>query len=207
VTIVRAPHGMAELCATGAELRSRWTTEADARSVLCLVGLGLLYPADAGPRPVAPAVALRHTLRRSERRIGEERRREERPARTGEERADVTSSPVLRLLTGSECVDQAITEATTGVAAEVLSSRPGTPHRGGRRGAAERVALERDQALLDRGGRIRAFCQHTQRHHPMVIDRTAVLDHPAATLGSDSRTRLGHLVGESGIPNQKGSEG
>jgi DNA-binding CsgD family transcriptional regulator len=53
---------------------------------------------------------------------------------------------------------------------EALSVQPST-HKSQIHAAAQLVSLERDQALLDRGGRIRTIYQHTQRHVPYVIAR------------------------------------
>lgn len=52
-----------------------------------------------------------------------------------------------------------------------MSSSPIQPDLTPHSPEAQAVALVRDQALLDRGGRIRALYQHTQRHRPLVLAR------------------------------------
>lgn len=54
---------------------------------------------------------------------------------------------------------------------EMLCIQPSAHYGGGRGEAAQAVAMARDQALLDRGARIRTLYQHTQRHAPLVRAR------------------------------------
>ena len=116
-------------------------------------------------------------LRASERRVASEWRRKERLTETLAElirvegsRTAVGESPAITVLSGMERINQVITGMMADATREVLSVQPRTADNSSR-GKAEAVALERDQALLDRGGRIRALYQHTQRHSPLVIAR------------------------------------
>ncbi len=70
---------------------------------------------------------------------------------------------------GTEHIGRAISEAMTG-ATELLAVQP---HRSYVKfdPAVHEPALRRDQALLDRGGRIRALYQHTLRHAPTLAAR------------------------------------
>ncbi|MDQ1037748.1 DNA-binding CsgD family transcriptional regulator/sugar-specific transcriptional regulator TrmB [Streptomyces sp. V3I8] len=183
-------HGVEELCAAGAELYERALREgrvpgADAERAPCLVGFGLLHPAVADPgrlEPVAPVVALHRLLRRSGERIAHERRREERLAaafeplmRVGGHRTATADTPATTVLSGSQQINEAITEAMARASRELLTVQPHT-HTGERRHTAEAVSLERDQALLDRGCRIRTLYQHTVRHSPTVLSRYEQLE-------------------------------
>ncbi|MBO4260862.1 helix-turn-helix transcriptional regulator, partial [Streptomyces griseorubiginosus] len=176
-------HGPEELCDAGRELYGRALREghvsgADADAAPCLVDFGLLHPAVTDPgrlEPVAPAVALHRLLRGAADRIAEERRREQRLAETFEPlmRIDGRStapvdSPAIGVLGGVDRINEAITTAMRDASRELLAIQP---YDG--RSPATRLArsLARDQALLDRGGRIRTLYQHTQRHSPAVIAR------------------------------------
>ncbi|MEU8649384.1 helix-turn-helix transcriptional regulator [Streptomyces sp. NPDC048737] len=180
-------HGVEELCAAGLELYARalrdgHVTGKDAEEEApCLLGFGLLHPDPGEPRvlrPVAPATALHRFLRTSAARVADERRREallleefEPLMRIdGRSTADAEAS-ALRILSGTEQINQAITDAMGEAAREVLCIQPNHHHTGARGEAAQAVAMRRDQALLDRGGRIRALYQHTQRYRPLVLSR------------------------------------
>lgn len=179
-------HGVEDLCSEGTELYERALREGhvpagDTHRAPCLVDFGLLHPAVddlSRMEPVAPAVALHRLLRRSQERIADERRREERLAETfaalmrisGSGTAG-TDSPAIRILSGTARINHAITEAMTDTTRELLCIQPNAHYTGRRGEAAQAVALDRDQALLDRGGRIRTLYQHTQRHLPMVRAR------------------------------------
>ncbi|GGT81131.1 helix-turn-helix transcriptional regulator [Streptomyces coeruleorubidus] len=182
-----APHPMhdaEELCRAGTELYERALREghvpADAvHAAPCLTDFGLLHPAvDDLDRlePVAPAVALHRLLRTSGERIARERRREERLAETFEplmalegHRAAAATTPTLTLLNGKERINKAITEAMADASLELLTIQPRTKLTRQRVEAAYAVATDRDQALLDRGGRIRTLYQHTLRHSPLTV--------------------------------------
>ncbi|MDG9720530.1 helix-turn-helix transcriptional regulator [Streptomyces sp. DH24] len=179
-------HGVEDLCSEGTELYERALREGhvpagDAHRAPCLVDFGLLHPAVddlSRMEPVAPAVALHRLLRRSQERIADERRREERLAETfaalmriGGSGPAGTDSPAIRVLSGTARINQAITEAMADTTSELLCIQPNAHYTGRRGEAAQAVSLDRDQALLDRGGRIRTLYQHTQRHLPMVRAR------------------------------------
>ncbi|KAA0929717.1 MULTISPECIES: helix-turn-helix transcriptional regulator [Streptomyces] len=183
-------HGVEELCAAAAEVYERALREgrvhgADADGAPCLVDLGLLRPAVEDPgrlEPVAPVVALHRLLRRSGERIADERRREDRLAAAFEplmridgRRTAPADTPMIAVLSGSQQINEAITEAMARASRELLTVQPHT-HTGERRHTAEAVALERDQALLDRGCRIRTLYQHTVRHSPTVLSRYEQLE-------------------------------
>lgn len=176
-------HGAEDLCPAGAELyeralRSGWVRAGEAERVPCLIDFGLLHPAveDLGRlEPVAPVAALQRLLRASGERIAEERRREERLAQTFEplmridgRYAGQQDTSALRVLSGTRRINRAITEAMAEASEEVLCVQPHSGLLGRRAEAARGVALDRDQALLDRGGRIRTLYQHTLRHIPSV---------------------------------------
>ncbi|MFJ9815765.1 helix-turn-helix transcriptional regulator [Streptomyces sp. NPDC101151] len=217
-------HGIEDLCATGAEryeqaLREGRISAADAADAPCLTDLGLLHPAvdDLGRlEPVAPAALLSHLLRGSRARIAEERRREDRLVELFEPLMRVetghrthTDTPTLRVLSGTERINGAIGDAMGQAARELLCIQPNVQYGTERGRKAQVVAMDRDQALLDRGGRIRTLYQHTQRHLPLVharyeelrgeaqartLDelpgRLIVIDHTVAFIPADEDGRL-----------------
>lgn len=142
-----------------------------------LLRLGLLRPSFDDPgrlEPVAPHVALHRLLRASADRVAGERRREERLVEALEPllRAGGPSVPTAPLITahnGKEHIGQVIDEAMTD-ATELLSIQPYSSYINPDP-ALHEPALRRDQALLDRGGRIRALYQHTLRHAPPLAAR------------------------------------
>ncbi|MFC4508407.1 MULTISPECIES: helix-turn-helix transcriptional regulator [Streptomyces] len=179
-------HGVDGLCPEGTRVYERallhgWIAAAEALPAPCLLDLGLLNPAvDDLDRlePVAPAVALYRQLRLSEARIADERRREERLAALFEPLMRVSGdlgttppseSASLRVLSGTERINGAITEALDDAHQEVLCVQPRAGLVGDRGSAAEIIALKRDQAVLDRGGRIRTLYQHTTRHIQSIV--------------------------------------
>ncbi|MFE6623801.1 helix-turn-helix transcriptional regulator [Streptomyces sp. NPDC057740] len=179
-------HGADSLCAAGTRLYKQALRDGrvharDTTPAPCLVDLGLLHPTVGDENwltPVAPAAALGRLLRVSEERIAEERRREEKLTETfaGLMRMEglptaTTESPAVRVLSGMERINKVITEAMTGATRELLCIQPNTTYSNPRSEAAQAVAMERDQSLLNRGGRIRTLYQHTQRHTPLVIAR------------------------------------
>ncbi|MGW0825515.1 LuxR C-terminal-related transcriptional regulator [Streptomyces sp. NPDC002845] len=180
-------HGVEELCSAGAKLYERALREGhvpseDVDKAPCLVAFGLLHPAVedlSRLEPVAPAAVLHRLLRNVEDRIADERRREERLAAAfeplmhidGRRTAAESSTPALRVLSSSERINQAITEAMAEATREVLCIQPHTGHTGRRSEVAQARALSRDQDLLNRGGRIRTLYQHTLRHAPSVLAR------------------------------------
>ncbi len=192
-----------EVCATGLELyaralHERYVSSADAADVPCLLDAGLLHPSvDDLDRlePVAPAVALHRLLRASEERIASERRREEQLAEAFAELMRVDGRPTaaadnraIIVLSGVERINRAITEAMAEASDEVLCVQPNVHYNDRRGQAAQSIALDRDQALLDRGGRIRTLYQHTQRHLPIVIARYEQLSGDAEARSLDEVT-------------------
>ncbi|MCL8015264.1 helix-turn-helix transcriptional regulator [Streptomyces sp. AS02] len=179
-------HGVDEPCEAGMGLYARALREGRLRAgqtdgVACLVDLGLLQPAVEDLQwlePVAPAVALHRLLRASADRIAHERRREQVLADMFEpllridcNRSATSDNPAIITLSGTERINKAITEAMNEASRELLSIQPTTHHNDARTETAQALALDRDQALLDRGARIRSLYQHTQRHRPLVMAR------------------------------------
>ncbi|MFJ9815764.1 helix-turn-helix transcriptional regulator [Streptomyces sp. NPDC101151] len=221
-------HGPEELCEAGLELYSRALREGhvparDAAALPCLADAGLLRPDVENAdrlRPVAPSVALPRLLRGSRARIADEYRREERLVerlepllRTGGPPAAGTGAgadtPMLRLHSGTQRINQAITEAMEEAHREVLAVQSHTGLVGPRGETAHDVAYDRDQRLLDRGGRIRTLFQHTVVHLPTVhayserlvgdtearcldelTDRLLVMDRTVAFIPADDDGRL-----------------
>jgi DNA-binding CsgD family transcriptional regulator/sugar-specific transcriptional regulator TrmB len=174
-------HGTEELCEAGLNLYTRALREgrvraAEADGAPCLVDLGLLQP-DLGDlrwlRPIAPAFALHRLLRGVEERIADERRREEQLAATFEPLVGISGAlaetPTISVLSGLDRIGEAIERTVSGTSGEMLTIQPHTHHIPAAGIYAE--ALVRDQALLDRGGRIRTLYQHTQRHAPSILAR------------------------------------
>ncbi|MFF8777960.1 LuxR C-terminal-related transcriptional regulator [Streptomyces sp. NPDC015140] len=171
-------HGDEELCDAGLDLYSRALREghvssAEATTAPCLIDIGLLHPAvDNLNRlePVAPPVALQRLLRSSEDRIADERRRGQRMADVFEPlirlgTRDIEDTPALRILSGKRRTGQAIEEAMAEGRRELLAIQPHDSHVSKHPDILE-GAMERDQAFLDRGARMRALYQHTARHAP-----------------------------------------
>lgn len=179
-------HGVEELCPAGEKLYERalrdgYLPAAEAVDAPCLTGLGLLHPAvDDLTRlePVAPAAVLNRFLRASRARIAEERLREERLMElfeplmhAGNRHSAPADTPTLRLLSGTEAINRAIGEAMEEATGEVCCVQPNTHYHDERGRIAQSRAMDRDQALLSRGCRIRTLYQHTQRHLPLIRAR------------------------------------
>ncbi|KUN79900.1 LuxR family transcriptional regulator [Streptomyces bungoensis] len=179
-------HGIEELCEAGAAryeqaLRDGHLPAVDAADVPCLTDLGLLHPAVddlARLEPVPPAALLHRLLRGSRARVAAERRHEdlltglfEPLLRLGAAHGTDDDTPTLRILSGTERINGAIGDAMACAAEELLCVQPNVHYHSERGRAAQSVAMERDQALLDRGARIRTLYQHTQRHAPLVLAR------------------------------------
>ncbi|CAL9275188.1 MULTISPECIES: helix-turn-helix transcriptional regulator [Streptomyces] len=178
-------HGAEELCEAGLSLYARALREGhlpgvEATAAPCLLDKGILHPAIEDPsrlEPVPPAVALQRLLRSSEERITVERRRGQRLADAFEPLMRLDRRAVggedassLRLLSTKERVGRAIAEAMAEGTEQLLAIQPhdglvAPPFH------YHEAALERDQAFLDQGGRVRALYQHTVRHAPLVIGR------------------------------------
>lgn len=174
MSAVHLPHCAEELCEAGTELYSRALREGrvptkDADGTPCLIDFGLLHPTLENTEwlePTDPATALHRLLRNSAERIADERRREtqltaafEPLMRIGNRRT-ATGSPSITVLDGLQRINAAIEEAMTDASHDLLAVQP----LGNRPAQTLAVARERDQRLLDRGGRIRTLYQHTSRH-------------------------------------------
>ncbi|MFD4525218.1 helix-turn-helix transcriptional regulator [Streptomyces sp. NPDC058470] len=210
MTTAHQEHGLEDLCPAGTELytsalrEGRVPREA-ADSTPCLVDLGLLQPhIEDGHwlEPVTPAVALHRLLRTTAERIADERRREERLAtmfepllRIGGVRTAGSEAPAISLLSGKEQINTAISEAMA-EASEVLAVQPHVSHVGPPP-QSHIGALSRDQALLDRGGRIRTLYQHTLRHAPTVLARYERLRGDVEARSMDEVIQLLILVGRT----------
>lgn len=150
----------------------------EAEEAAHLAGLGLLDPALDDPsrwEPVAPHIVLHRLLRASADRIAEERRREERlvealePLVRAGRHDSVSTTPLLTLHSDRKRIDRVIDEAMTD-AGELLAIQPHKSYTHPKPDWQE-AAIRRDQALLDRGGRIRALYQHSLRHSPSLAAR------------------------------------
>ncbi|WP_230885493.1 helix-turn-helix transcriptional regulator [Streptomyces spinoverrucosus] len=145
--------------------------------VTCLLHPGLLRP-DMDDmrrlRPLNPAAALSLLLRNAAEDIAKRRQAETRLAEAfgpllvfGSERLSPAEPSELILLKGLGSIKHAIAEAMTSASSELLAMQPYN----GQPPAAARLAkaLDRDQALFDRGDPIGTTYQHTQRHIPAVV--------------------------------------
>ncbi|MFI6626122.1 LuxR C-terminal-related transcriptional regulator [Streptomyces sp. NPDC050528] len=179
-------HGVEDLCAAGTEvyeraLREGHVSRSEAEQAPCLLDFGLLIHAVTDLRrlePVAPAVAFHRMLRAMEDRVAEERRREQRLAETFEplmridgRPAGTERVPTIGVLSGLDRIGAAITQAMADSSGEVLAIQPHITHTAYTAPEFHIEALARDQALLDRGGRIRTLYQHTLRQAPSIIAR------------------------------------
>ena len=174
------PHGAEELCEAGMSLYVRALREgrvsADATAAApCLIDFGLLQPDLEDVRwlrPLAPAVALPRLLRESAEDIARRRQGEARLAELFEPlmRASVpdtaTETAMINVLSGFDRINLAISRTLADASSELLTIQPYTG-----RPTTTLTALERDQAALDRGARIRTLYQHTVRHSPAVRAR------------------------------------
>lgn len=178
-------HGAEELCEAGLNLYARALREGrvhaeNAVGAPCLIDLDLLQP-DIGDlqwlRPIAPAVALHRMLRTAEERIADERRREQRLAdlfeplmRVDNGGGGTSDIPTVSVLSGLDRIGRAIAEAMDSASGELLAIQPYPTH-ARNAPSLHAEAFARDQALLDRGGRIRTLYQHTLRHAPTIVAR------------------------------------
>ncbi|MEV6480831.1 helix-turn-helix transcriptional regulator [Streptomyces sp. NPDC051576] len=180
------PHSAEDLCAAGTELYERALREghvssSEAEPAPCLLDFGLLTHSVRDLRrlePVAPAVALHRMLRTMEERVADERRREQRLTETFEPLLRIDGrhmgtehASALGVLSGLDRISTAITRAMADSSGEVLAIQPHITHTTYTAPEVHVEALARDQALLDRGGRIRTLYQHTLRHAPSVLAR------------------------------------
>ncbi|MFI5855677.1 LuxR C-terminal-related transcriptional regulator [Streptomyces parvulus] len=163
-------------------LREGHVAASAAKAAPCLLDFGLLHLAvDDLERlqPVAPMVALQRLLRTSDQRIADERRRGQHIADAFASLASLaspavtdpaTSTSTLTVISSKERTSQAIAETMATARTEALTIQPYRPLLT-RRPEVHEAAVTRDQAFLDRGGRIRALYQHTVRHSPYTRAR------------------------------------
>ncbi|WP_328977485.1 helix-turn-helix transcriptional regulator [Streptomyces canus] len=186
IPVPHPEHGVENLCAAGTELYARALREGyvlgvDAEEAPCLLDFGLLHPAVTDLdrlEPVAPAVALHRMLRIAEERIADERLREARLTETFEplmridgRRTGTEDSSMISVLSGLDLISRVIGQAVA-AGSELLAVQPNTSDRHAQTPPPVHVeAFDRDQALLNRGGRIRTLYQHTLRHAPSVVAR------------------------------------
>ena len=178
-------HGPDEPCEAALDLyaralRSGHAPAHEAASPPCAVHAGLLRPDHRDPDrllPVPPAVALPRLLRAVAEDIAAHRRRETRLAEAFEPLlalaapdGDATGTGEIHMLNGLDRINSVITRTMAGASREVLAIQPHAGHTGPPRHIHSQ-ALDRDQAFLDRGGRIRTLYQHTTRHAPTVLAR------------------------------------
>ncbi|WP_326666378.1 helix-turn-helix transcriptional regulator [Streptomyces canus] len=186
IPVPHPEHGVENLCAAGTELYARALREGyvlgvDAGEAPCLLDFGLLHPAVTDLdrlEPVAPAVALHRMLRIAEERIADERLREARLTETFEplmridgRRTGTEDSSMISVLSGLDLISRVIGQAVA-AGSELLAVQPNTSDRHAQTPPPVHVeAFDRDQSLLNRGGRIRTLYQHTLRHAPSVVAR------------------------------------
>ncbi len=176
-------HGDEELCEAGLRLYSEALREGrlparKADDAPCLIAFRLLQPTVEDLEwlePVPPTVALHRLLRAAEERIATERRREEQLAVAFEPlmRLDIpqptAESSGISVISGFDQIGLTIAQAMAASSRELLAIQPYYGHQTTSSHMAE--SLQRDQALLDQGGRIRTIYQHTRRHSPAIIAR------------------------------------
>lgn len=185
MTAAAHDHGPEEPCEASLELyaralRSGQVPAHEAEPYPCLVDTGLLRPDGRDPHrlhPLSPAVALPRLLRTIAEDVARRRRQEVRLAEAFEPllaltvpSAEPADAGELRLISGLGRINQVLTRTMTQASGEVLAIQPHAGHVGPPP-EAHAEALDRDQAFLDRGGRIRTLYQHTTRHMPTVQAR------------------------------------
>ncbi|MFJ8081848.1 LuxR C-terminal-related transcriptional regulator [Streptomyces sp. NPDC096205] len=177
-------HAEDELCEPGRELYARALRDGSVSGVEidaapCLLELGLLQATVTDPdrfEPLSPAFALHRLLRASEDRVAEERRHSERlaeafaPLLTLPTPAVSAESKGIRLLSGLDRINLIVGQTLNESSHEALTIQPHTSHVG-KSPNVHAMALDRDQAFLDRGGRMKTLYQHTTRHVPTVMAR------------------------------------
>ncbi|MFJ8637021.1 LuxR C-terminal-related transcriptional regulator [Streptomyces sp. NPDC093568] len=201
MTMAMHSHSEEEVCAAGLTLYARAlregsVSEQEATPLPCLLHSGLLRP-DVDDmlrlRPLAPALALPRLLRNVAEDIAQRRRAETRLAEAFEPLLSLGMGHVapptpaeISFLKGVDQINQSITKAMAEASHELLAIQP---YNGRDRAPGLARSLGRDQALLDRGGRIRTLYQHTQRHSPAVIARYEQLNGDAEARTLDQVTK------------------
>nr|WP_203690175.1 helix-turn-helix transcriptional regulator [Streptomyces sp. SID12488] len=157
-------------------LREGHVPDDEAGDAPCLIDFGLLRPDLENPRrlrPLAAAVALSRLLHESAEDTARRRRQESLLAEAFEPlmRIDVpdavADTPMISVLSGIDRINLAISQSMADASSELLTIQP----HNGRAPVVLADALTRDQALLDRGARIRTLYQHTFRHSLVVRAR------------------------------------
>ncbi|MFE0204638.1 helix-turn-helix transcriptional regulator [Streptomyces sp. NPDC058985] len=178
-------HGPEQLCGIGLELYRQalergHVSPAAAEAAPCLIDYGLLQLSlDHYDRlePVPPVAALHGLLRASGEHIADKRRSETQLIeifstlmRPDTHPRAAEDTPALKVLSGKERIGEVIGRSMVAASEQVLTIQP---HDGLVRPPFHHheAAMERDQAFLDRGGRIRALYQHTVRNAPYVLAR------------------------------------
>nr|WP_203729422.1 helix-turn-helix transcriptional regulator [Streptomyces sp. SID12501] len=156
-------------------LREGRVPDDEAGDAPCLIDFGLLRPDLEDPRqlrPLAPAVALSRLLHESAEDTARKRQQESLLAEAFEPLMHIdvpdiaADTPMISVLSGFDRINLAISRALADASSEILTIQPyaGRP-------TTTLAILARDQAVLDRGARIRALYQHTVRHSPAVRAR------------------------------------
>ncbi|GAB2863933.1 helix-turn-helix transcriptional regulator [Streptomyces deserti] len=168
------PHAVTEMCEEGGRLyanalRAGRIAREDVEPAPCLMELALLHPDPDDPdwlRPVPPALALAQRLTPLEREIAERRRWSIELSDAFEpfmalstQTASATHS--ITVLEGSDRINAALDLATAQCQNEMLTVQPSNRFTE----RTIRQGLERDQALIERGVRIRTLYQHTVRYN------------------------------------------
>ncbi|WP_460067967.1 helix-turn-helix transcriptional regulator [Streptomyces sp. YKOK-I1] len=180
-----AHHHAEEVCEPGLglyarALRERRVTRPEAEDTPCLLAAGLLRPGRDDPgllEPVPPALALHRALRPLADRVADERRHTARLVETFEPLLRLARGPAagpeappVSVLSGHDRINDAITSAMDEARRDMWCIQPHTAHTH-TAPAVHLLPMARDQAFLDRGGRIRTLYQHTVRHALAVAAR------------------------------------
>ncbi|GAA1506591.1 helix-turn-helix transcriptional regulator [Streptomyces albidochromogenes] len=167
------PHAVTDFCDEGrrlyaSALRTGRIARTEVAPAPCLMEFALLHPDpdDANwLRPVPPSAALAQRLHPIEREIRERRHFSIELTDSFEpflaiSAQDPPTTHAITVLEGINRINAAIDLATAECHTEVLTVQPG----GGRSEHALNSALERGQALINRGISMRTLYQHTVRH-------------------------------------------
>ncbi|MEU6732593.1 helix-turn-helix transcriptional regulator [Streptomyces physcomitrii] len=175
------PHPVEKLCEAGLRvyaqaLREGHVAVEDAEAAPCLTRFGLLHPDFEDSRwlkPAPPAVLLPRLLRGIEDEVARHRRRERELAEIFEplmaldaDRSPAAQSSALTVLSGTGPINAAIQHVMAEATQEILTIQPG----GARSAAALAESYAQEQAMLDRGARMRTLYQHTTRYAHAVLD-------------------------------------
>ncbi|MFC8129741.1 helix-turn-helix transcriptional regulator [Streptomyces sp. NPDC057302] len=167
------PHPSTPLCDEGSRLyasalSSGRLARTEVEATPCLLESALLHPDPDDAdwlRPIPPFAALAQRLTPIEREIQDRRRLALQLTDIFEPFMAITArveptTHAITVLEGGARIDAAIERATSDCRFEILTVQPG----GGRSENSLTVAMQRGQAVLDRGIRMRTLYQHTARH-------------------------------------------